>query len=143
MIPSCCPWKVVIFFGKEHVNRHSISGVMIGLSWKIEFGKVHYLFGKSINSKCLRALLLGQRQKWMFPSCFPWKVVIFFGKEHVNQSNISGVMIELIWEIMFGKINYLFGQNVNLKFQNTSFIGSEIKMDDSILLPVKISYIFW
>jgi len=44
---------------------------------------------------------------------------------------------------MFGKINYLFGQNVNLKFQNTSSRGSEIKMEDSILLPVKSSYIPW
>ena len=29
----------------------------------------------------------------MIPSGFPWKVVIFFGKEHVIWSNISGVMI--------------------------------------------------
>ena len=112
-------------------------------SWKIEFGKVHYLFGKSINSKCLRALLLGQRQKWMFPSCFLWKVVTFFGKEHANRSNISRVMIERSWKIKFGKINYLFDWNVNLEFQNTPFIGSEIKMDDSILFPVKSSFIFW
>ena len=41
------------------------------------------------------------------------------------------------------KINYLFGQNVNLKFQNTPFIGNETKMDDSILFPIKSSYIFW
>ena len=74
---------------------------------------------------------------------FPWKLVIFFGKELVNQYNISWVMIGVIWKIMFGKIYYLFCQIVNFKFQNTSFIGSEIKMDDSILLPVKSSYIFW
>ena len=35
------------------------------------------------------------RQKWMIPSCFPWKVVIFFGKEHANWSSISRVMIGL------------------------------------------------
>ena len=35
MIPSCCLWKVVIFFGKEHVNCSNICGVMIGRSWKI------------------------------------------------------------------------------------------------------------
>jgi len=68
-------------------------------SWKIEFGKVHCLFGKSINSKCLRALLLGQRQKWMFPSCFLWGVVTFFGEEHVNWSSIGGVMIGKSWTI--------------------------------------------
>ena len=45
MVPSFCPWKVVTFFGKEHLNWSSISGVMIGRSWTIEFGKIHYLFG--------------------------------------------------------------------------------------------------
>ena len=40
MIPSCSPWKVVTFFGKEHVNWSSISGVMIGRSWKIQFEKL-------------------------------------------------------------------------------------------------------
>ena len=40
MIPSCFLRKVVIFFGKEHANRSNISGVMIGLSWKIKFGKL-------------------------------------------------------------------------------------------------------
>ena len=35
MIPSCCLWKVVTFFGKEHVNWSNIYGVMIGRSWKI------------------------------------------------------------------------------------------------------------
>ena len=40
MIPSFFPWKVVIFYGKEHVNWFRISGVMIGRSWKIEFGKL-------------------------------------------------------------------------------------------------------
>ena len=74
----------------------------------------------------------------MISFCFPWKVVIFFGKEHVNQHSISGVMIGLSWKIKLGKINYLFGQKVNLKFQNTPFTGSDIKMDDSILLPWKV-----
>ena len=44
MIPSGFPWKVVIFFGKEHVIWSNISGVVIGLSWQIKFGKFHYLF---------------------------------------------------------------------------------------------------
>ena len=45
MIPSCCSWKVVTFFGKEHVNWSCISGVMVGRSWTIKFGIIHYLFG--------------------------------------------------------------------------------------------------
>ena len=56
----------------------------------------------------------------MIPSCFPWKVVIFFGKEHVNRSSISGIMIGLSWEIKFGKINYLFG-NTNFEFSKLDF----------------------
>ena len=40
MIPSCCLWKVVTFFGKEHVNWSSIRGVMKWRSWKIKFGKL-------------------------------------------------------------------------------------------------------
>ena len=36
MIPSCSPWKVVTFFGKEHVNWSSINGDMIGKSWTIK-----------------------------------------------------------------------------------------------------------
>ena len=37
MIPPCCPWKIVTFFGKEHVNWSSISGVTLGRSWTIKF----------------------------------------------------------------------------------------------------------
>ena len=48
--PSCCLWNVVTFFGKEHVNWSSISGDMIGRSWTIKFGKIHYLFGYYVNS---------------------------------------------------------------------------------------------
>ena len=44
---------------------------------------------------------------------------------------------------MSGKNQLSFGQNVNFKFQNTPFIGSEIKMDDSILLPMKICFTFF
>ena len=53
MIPSCCPWKVVTFFGKEHVNWSSINGVMIGRSLNIKFGK----------------LKIGvTKKKWIFPN---------------------------------------------------------------------------
>ena len=33
-------WNVVLVFGKEHANWSNISGVMIGWSWKIKFGKI-------------------------------------------------------------------------------------------------------
>ena len=49
-------------------------------------------------------ILWGLRQKWMITSCFLWKVVTFFGKEHVNWSSISGVMKGWSWKIKFGKI---------------------------------------
>ena len=58
MIPSSFPWKVVTFFGKEHVNWSIISGVMIGWSWKIKFWKIHYLFGYYVN-------LHGFSRKWI------------------------------------------------------------------------------
>ena len=165
MILSGFPWKVVIFFGKEHVNWSSISGDMMGRSWKIEFGKlnigvskkikdlivqllpiitplildqfscslpknvttfhkqqdgiIHFylspnkrgvlalwinIFTKKINGLFQTQLLniiqiaktpnwLGLRQKLMIPSCCPWKVVTFFGKDHVNWFSINGVMI--------------------------------------------------
>ena len=66
-------------------------------------------------------LLMGLRQKWMIPFCCPWKVVKFFGKEHANKSSINRVMLGLSWKIKFWKINYLFGQKINLKCQNTFF----------------------
>ena len=58
---------------------------------------------------------------------------------------IKGVFwqFEWSWAIAFGKVHYLFGKNMNSKCQNTTFIGTETKMNDSILLPVKSSYIFW
>ena len=36
LIPSCCPRKIK-FFGKEHVNWSSISGVILGRSRTIKF----------------------------------------------------------------------------------------------------------
>ena len=165
MIPSFSSWKVVIFFGKEHINWSSISGDMMRRSWKIKFGKlnigvskkikdlivqllpiitplildqfscslpknvttfhkqqdgiIHFylspkergvlalwinIFTKKINDLFQTQLLniiqiaktpilLGLRQKLMIPSCCPWKVVTFFGKDHVNWSSINGVMI--------------------------------------------------
>ena len=39
-------WKVVLVFSKEYAKWSKISGIMIGWSWKIKFGKIHFL------SKC-------------------------------------------------------------------------------------------
>ena len=44
-------------------------------------------------------LLMGLRQKWMNPSCCPWKLVTFFGKEHDNWFRNSGVIIGRSWTI--------------------------------------------
>ena len=79
----------------------------------------------------------------MIPSCCPWKVVTFFGKELVNLSSISGVIIGRSWTIKFGKVHYLFGKNKNSKCQNTPLLGAWTKMNNSILFPMKSSYIFW
>ena len=40
MIPSCCLWKVVTIFGKEHVIWSGNSGVMMSRSWKIKIENV-------------------------------------------------------------------------------------------------------
>ena len=56
MIPSCFPWKVVIFFGKEHVNWSSVSGDVMGRSWKIEFGKLNIFVSKKIKDLIVQLL---------------------------------------------------------------------------------------
>ena len=71
-------------------------------------------------------LLWGLRQKWMIPSCFLRKVVKFFGKEHVNWSSISGVMIGRSWTIKFGKICNLFGYT-NFEFSELDFSNSSCR----------------
>ena len=55
-------------------------------------------------SKC--KFKVGLRQKWMIPSCSPWKVVTFFGKDHVNWSSTNWVMIGRRWNIKFGKFKF-------------------------------------
>ena len=63
MIQSCCLWKVVTFFGKEHVDWFSISGVMVGRSWTIKsfiflvnFSKLDFLTSSSDKSLILDQL---------------------------------------------------------------------------------------
>ena len=83
-------------------------------------------------------LLLGLRQKWMIPSCCPWKVVTFFGKEHVNQSSISRVMIGRSWTIKFGKINYLFSYT-NFEFSKIDFSTSSYH-NSTIIGPIDMFF---
>ena len=59
-----------------------------------------------------------------------WNVVLVFGKEHANWSNIRGIMIGWSWKIKFGKIHF-FCQNVNLKCQNTHFNFSKLEFSTS------------
>ena len=66
-------------------------------------------------------LQLGMRQKLIIPSCLPWKVVTFFGKEHVNWSSISGVMIGRSWTIKFGKCKFWVPKHQFWVFQNQFF----------------------
>ena len=82
MIPSFCPWKVVTFFGKEHLNWSSISRVMIGRSWTIEFGKIHYLFGVNFPNLIFQLLpirtpLIQDQLRWSLPK----NVTTFHGQQ--------------------------------------------------------------
>ena len=61
--------------------------------------------------------LLGLRQKWLIPSCCLWKVVTFFGKEHVNWSSISGDILGRSWTIKF----IIFLVTPILSFPNSIF----------------------
>ena len=74
--------------GKIDLNRRQIPSLF--REWHVQ-----YMRDKSVVQlySAFTPLLWGLRQKWMIPSCFLRKVVKFFGKEHVNWSSISGVMI--------------------------------------------------
>ena len=89
-------------------------------------------------------LYLGGRQKWMIPSCFPWKVVIFFGKELVIWSNISGVMIGLSWQIKFGKFHYLFCSCFsNFDFSTSSYHNTTFSGPIDMFFTKKCNYFSW
>ena len=67
--------------------------------------KIFLLFSHLIDEKF--ASFLTYLKSW-------WKVVLVFGKEHADWSNIGGVMIGWSWKIKFVKTHF-FWQNVNLK----------------------------
>ena len=56
MIPSRSLWKVVTFFGKDHANWSNISGVLIGWSWKVMFGKLKWVFLHLKFALCIKLL---------------------------------------------------------------------------------------
>ena len=73
--------------------------------------KMYLLFSHSKNGKF--APFLTYLKSW-------WKVVLNFGKEHANWSNISEVTIGWSWQIKFGKINYFLATPI-LSFPNLIF----------------------
>ena len=83
-------------------------------SWAIELGKI---LVKIWIQSAKTPPLLGLRQKWLIPSCCLWKVVTFFGKEHVNWSSISGVILGRSWTIKF----IIFLVTPILSFPNSIF----------------------
>ena len=84
-------------------------------------------------------LLLGLRQKWMIPSCCPWKVVTFFGKDHVNWSSINGVMKGWSQKIKFGKLKIGVNKKIldfsSLIFQLHPIISTVILDQMACFLP--------
>ena len=76
-------------------------------------------------------LLLGLRQKWMIPSCCPWKVVTFFGKDHVNWSSINGVMKGWSQKIKFGKLKIGVNKK-NIRFFKLDFSTSSYHIYSNI-----------
>ena len=145
MTSTCSLWKVVTFFGKEHVNWSSISGVIMGRSWKIEFGKLKIGVTKKIVQllPIITLLILDQ-----FTCSLPKNVTTFQRQQdeliHFCLSpNIRGVLA--LWIYICTKMIMTFSNFIAHLYsncKNTPFIGTEIKMNDSILLPVKSSYIF-
>ena len=63
-------WNVVLVFGKEHANWSNISGVRIGWSWKIEFGKIHF-FCQNVNLKCQKNPFYRDKDKNGWSHLFP------------------------------------------------------------------------
>ena len=85
-------------------------------------------------------ILSGLRQKWMTSSCSLWKVVTFFGKEHVNWSSISGVMIRRSWKIKFGKLKIGVTKKImDMIFQLLPIITPQILDQLTCSLPKNVT----
>ena len=80
---------------------------------------------------------------------FTKKVTFFHGKQDgiihfcLSPNERFFWQFEWSWVIEFGKVHHFFVKNLHSKCQNTHFIGTETKMNGSLLLHVKSSYIFW
>ena len=92
----------------------AINQIKSTVSIKERCPKMFLLFSRLIVEKI--ASFLTYLKSW-------WKVVLVFGKEHANWSDINGFMIGWSWKIKFGKIHF-FVQNVNLKCQKHPFYGN-------------------
>ena len=86
----------------------------ITVSIKERGTKMFLLFSRLIVEKI--ASFLTYLKSW-------WKVVLVFGKEHANWSNISRVMIGWSWKNKFEKINYFFGYT-KFVFSKLDFLSS-------------------
>ena len=117
MIPSCCLWKVVTFFGKEHVNWSSISGVMIRRSWKFKFGKLKIGVTKKIIDMIFQLLPIITPQIFDQLTCSLLKNVTTFHRQQdwiihfclsPNKRGVLALWINIFTKkIMdFSKLNY-------------------------------------
>ena len=137
MIPSCCLWKVVTFFGKDHVNWSSISGVMIRRSWKIKFGKLKIGVTKKIMDMIFQLLPIITPQILEQMTCsLPKNVTTFHRQEdgiiHFCLSpNKRGVLALLI---------YIFTKKImNLIVQLLPIINTLILDKFSCSLPKNVT----
>ena len=132
MIPSCCLWKLVTFFGKEHVDWFSISGVTVGRSWTIKsiiflvnFSKIDFL-----TSSCDKSIILDQL------TCYLPKNVTTF---HGEQDGIIHFCLRPHKRGVFGFLNLHFDQKkwifTNLIFQLHPIITPPILDQSACSLP--------
>ena len=120
MVPSCCLWKLVTFFGKEHVDWFSISGVTVGRSWTIKsiiflvnFSKLDFLTSSSDKSLILDQL-----------TCYLPKNVTSF---HGEQVGIIHFCLNSYKMGVFGTLNLQFDKKMDfskLDFSTSSYHNS-------------------
>ena len=144
MIPSFCSWKVVTFFGKEHVNWSSISGVMIGRSWTIKFGKIHYLFGVNFPNLIFQLLpiitpLILDQLTWSLPK----NVTTFHGQQDgiirfFLSPNKRGVLV--LWIYIFTKKIMDFSK---LNCSTSSYHNSTKTGPIDVFFTKKCNYFTW
>ena len=119
------PWSLHVkcnYFSRATRRNHSflsqsqLKGCFCNLN-EVEQSSLEKILVKIWIQSTKTPHLLGLRQKWLIPSCCLWKVVTFFGKEHVNWSSISGVILGRSWTIKF----IIFLVTPILSFPNSIF----------------------